>query len=337
MLTFAAQIVLVLLILGGAIAYIGNYVGRYIGKRRLTIFHLRPRHTAIAITIVSGTLIALSTMAVILVVSQDARTALLGLDQLKKEISGKTRELEAANFVLKEKLQQAKDLEQKLALAKKEISVLQRTREKLDQEIKVAREGQVLFKVGEVITLSLIQAGPEKQKLEQGLQQILSAAEIYVRGFGVKGEESIIYASPEELNQTVYFLSEQRKIYVVKLIASRNVLWGERIPVRLELAENKLIYSAEQEIADLDIAKGLSAAEVEQEIVKLLKTLHGSAREAGVLPDPSGSMGSIPYSEIFDLAKKIKSSNRNVNLKVLASRDIYTMGPLAVKFKVSNR
>lgn len=330
MLTFAFQIILVLLILGGAIAYIGNYVGRYIGKRRLTIFHLRPRYTATAITIISGTLIALSTMAVILIVSQDARTALLGLDQLREEISEKTRELGLAN-------QELAKLEKRLASARKETGELQRAKEKLGQEIKVAREGQVLFKVGEVISLSLIQAGPEKQKLEQGLNQILSAAEIYVRGFGIKGEGSLIYASPEELNQTVYFLSEQRKIYVVKLIASRNVLWGERIPVRLELAENKLIYSAEQEIADLDIAKGLSAAEVEQEIVKLLKTLHGSAREAGILPDSSGSMGSIPYSEIFDLAKKIKSSNRNVNLKVLASRDIYTMGPLAVKFKAGYR
>ena len=69
--------------------------------------------------------------------------------------------------------------------------------------------------------------------------------------------------------------------------------------------------------------------------MKLLRTSHQSAREAGVLPGPTGSLGSIPYSQIFDLAKKIKSLNRKVNLKVLAAKEIYTIGPLEVKFKIS--
>jgi uncharacterized protein (DUF3084 family) len=321
MLPFALQVALLILVLGGAIAYIGNYVGKYVGKRRLTIFHLRPRHTAIAITIISGILIALTTTGVLLMVSQDARTAVLGLDKLRRQINDKTQELRATNEALT-KLDQ--ELEQKtlqLQAAKNEVGSLQRAKESLKKEVKTAREGQVVFRVGEVISLSLIQAGPERDKLEAGLKQIISAVKVEV--------------SSEDLERAVSALADKDSRYVVKLIAGRNVLWGEKVPARIELAGNKLIYSSGGEIAALEIPAGLSAAQIEQQIMKLLRGSHNSAREAGVLPDPSGSLGSVPYSEISELAKKIKANNKDVYLKVAADRDIYAIGPLSIRFKIS--
>lgn len=53
--------ILLLLVSAGAIAYVGDLIGRRLGKRRLTIFGLRPRHTAVLLTVISGALIALLT------------------------------------------------------------------------------------------------------------------------------------------------------------------------------------------------------------------------------------------------------------------------------------
>lgn len=325
MLTFAVQIILLLLLLGGAIAYIGNYVGRYIGKKRLTLFNLRPRHTATAITIISGILIAVSTMAVLLVISQDARTALLGLDRLKREISEKSQELNAANEMLKE-------LEGKLDVTRKESAQLQKAKQRLSREITVTRQGEMLFKKDEVITLSLIQAGPEKEKIEEGLNRILSAADTNLRGLGIKSDKTLVTVAPEEFNQTVYELLGNTKIFVVKLMADHNSLWGEEIPAHFELVENRLVYRAGGEIVGGDILPGLSASEIEQEIVKTLRLSHQSAREAGILPE---AVGSIPYSQIIDSAKKIKGINRKVSLGVAAKKDTYVIGPLEVELKIS--
>ena len=96
MLPFAVQTVILLIVIGGAIAYIGNFVGHKIGKRRLTIFSLRPRYTAITITILSGIMIALCTLSILLLISQDAGTALLGLEKLKQEIGQRSAELEVS-------------------------------------------------------------------------------------------------------------------------------------------------------------------------------------------------------------------------------------------------
>lgn len=59
--------IVLLLALCGFIAYIGDLLGRRLGKKRLTVFGLRPKHTAILLTIVTGVLIAGVTFAAALI------------------------------------------------------------------------------------------------------------------------------------------------------------------------------------------------------------------------------------------------------------------------------
>lgn len=331
---FAFQIVLLLLLLGGIIAYLGNYVGRYIGKKRLTIFGLRPRYTAIAITIISGILIAFSTLIILLIVSQDARTAFFGLEELKREIKIKSEELAKTNLALREKMLTQENLERSLNKTREELRALEMAKEKLRQEVLISRHGKILFRIGEVVTQSLIQAGSDREKIEAGLKQILSAADLYLRGLGIKSEKHLIYMSPENFEEAVSSLTKDNRIYVVRLIATQNVLWGEEVPARFDLLENKLIYPKGAQIAQGEISGSLTTSEIEHEIMSVLRTSHQMARTAGVLPDPSGSIGSMPYAQIFEMAKKIKLSNRKIILKVLADKDIYAIGPLEVRFKL---
>lgn len=326
---FAGQVVFLLFVLGGIIAYIGNYVGKYIGKRRLTIFNLRPRYTATIITVVSGILIAVSTLLIVLLFSQDARMAFLGLEQLKSQVAEKSQELEKANQELETKLLQQKELEAKLNFARKEIGGLQGTKQKLSREVILTRKGQFLFLNGEVIALSLIKAGPEREKLELGLKGIISDAEISLR--------HSIRIEPADFERAIEDLLKENKIFVIKLVADSNVLGGEVIPVHFELIDNRLVYHGKDEILAAEIASGLSETQAEQEVLRGLKLSQQAARQAGVLPDASGSMGSIPYSQIFDLAKKIKGSGRKTLLKILAKKDIYSVGPLEIEFKTQNK
>ena len=53
-------IVLILMVMGGIIAFLGDKIGSKVGKRRLTMFGLRPKYTSIIITIVSGVLMKMS-------------------------------------------------------------------------------------------------------------------------------------------------------------------------------------------------------------------------------------------------------------------------------------
>ncbi len=77
-------LIAVLVITGGAIAFIGDRLGTKIGKKRLSIFGLRPRHTSIIITIFTGIVITTLTFGVMAAASENVRTALFGLEELNR-------------------------------------------------------------------------------------------------------------------------------------------------------------------------------------------------------------------------------------------------------------
>lgn len=83
-------LILVLAIMGGIIAFIADKLGSKIGKKRLTLFGLRPYYTSVIMTILSGVVIAIVTMGILTVASQEVRTALFGMKQLRADIADLT-------------------------------------------------------------------------------------------------------------------------------------------------------------------------------------------------------------------------------------------------------
>ena len=81
---YGVLLIVVLVITGGAIAFIGDRLGSKIGKKRLSIFGLRPRHTSILITILTGICITTLTFGVMAAVSENVRTALFGMEKLNR-------------------------------------------------------------------------------------------------------------------------------------------------------------------------------------------------------------------------------------------------------------
>ncbi len=77
----------VLFVMGGATAYLGDRLGSYIGKKRRSSFGLRPRHTAMLWTVVSGGAIAVVTLLLLLALDGAVKTALLQGAQLIAEKS----------------------------------------------------------------------------------------------------------------------------------------------------------------------------------------------------------------------------------------------------------
>ncbi|SDD81144.1 DUF3084 domain-containing protein [Sporomusa acidovorans] len=104
---YGLVLIATLAVMGGAIAYIGDKLGTKVGKKKLSMFGLRPKHTSIIVTIITGILISATTLGIMTAVSRDVRTALFGMKELKaellsltKEVASKTAELEASRTAL---------------------------------------------------------------------------------------------------------------------------------------------------------------------------------------------------------------------------------------------
>ena len=90
---YGVVLIFVLIITGGAIAFIGDRLGTKVGKKKMSIFGLRPRHTSILVTIVTGVMITTTTLGVMSIMSENVRTALFGMEKLNRSMQQAKTEL----------------------------------------------------------------------------------------------------------------------------------------------------------------------------------------------------------------------------------------------------
>ncbi len=79
-------LILALLVLGGALSTLGDRLGTRVGKARLSLFQLRPRKTAVLITVLTGSLISALSLGLMLLVSERLRVGLFQLDQIEHRL-----------------------------------------------------------------------------------------------------------------------------------------------------------------------------------------------------------------------------------------------------------
>ena len=118
---FGIRLMFLLAVMGGIIAYIADKLGSKIGKKKLSVFGLRPHDTSVLLTVLSGILISLFSVGILAISSESARTALFGMEKLQKELFRLTAEKSTAEdeynkamAALKEKNAAIADLDVKI-------------------------------------------------------------------------------------------------------------------------------------------------------------------------------------------------------------------------------
>ena len=137
-----AAIFLVLIVMGGIIAFLGDRIGSKVGKKRMTLFGLRPKYTSVIVTIISGVLISFSTVAVMAVVNDNVRVALFGLSKLQaqmndlnQEIKVKNRELEKGKSQLEARNKEYEDVTKKSEETSRELDRVESQRIYMEREL----------------------------------------------------------------------------------------------------------------------------------------------------------------------------------------------------------
>src|SRR3989339_219748 len=335
--SFAFRIIFILVVLSGIIAFVGNRIGRFFGKKRLSLFNLRPRHTATIFTVLSGILIMCLTFTTLIFLSKDVRTTLFGLEELrllikknKDELAVTKKELDKQKNDLVVVRNNLDSVERQKEELEKEKLHLQRLRDKLRMEIDKQKMGTVIFGAGEIISIELIKADVDLNQAQVLIRGILKSLDKDVKQYLIPNVD----VDKSDFDAAVSFLTNSRGDVVLRIKSMENVTIGSDLLVKIEVFSNELIYKKDEELINLIFSGDEPQKEIEEKLKDLLSTARFSATRKGVLPDVSGSFGSLSYSEIFDAVKEIKAEKRAVKVKILAKNDIYTIGPLNIRFKV---
>lgn len=80
-------LVIGIVLLAGTIAYVGDRVGHQVGRKRLSLFGIRPRYTSTIIAVGTGMLIALVLTILTLIASNNVKTAFFHLNAVNARIN----------------------------------------------------------------------------------------------------------------------------------------------------------------------------------------------------------------------------------------------------------
>ena len=134
-------LIFVMIITGGAIAFIGDKIGTKIGKKRLSIMGLRPRHTSMIVTVVTGGLITALSIGFMALISQNVRTALFGMDELRSTMNATLKELDDVTGNLLKAQTEFERANENLRESKAEIAALKSEQEELRAESDRLKDG----------------------------------------------------------------------------------------------------------------------------------------------------------------------------------------------------
>ena len=131
-------LILSLLVLGGVLSTLGDRLGSRVGKARLSLFNLRPRDTAVVITVLTGSLISAVSLGLMLLVSQQLRVGLFELDQIQARLQASRaalarsqRELAQAEAGRRQSQRLLKEAQQRSLALRRELAPLQAQRTQL--------------------------------------------------------------------------------------------------------------------------------------------------------------------------------------------------------------
>lgn len=237
---FGIRLIVILALMGGAIAYIADKLGSKIGKKRMTVFGLRPHKTSVLLTVLSGIVIAACTIGVLAVSSQSARTALFGMDRLQREMQALTEQRKTAQTQLNQALSQL--TEKNNAITKLDVEI------KSAQEAKDVAESNLAMAQAELVTakdqyaaaqVSLVAAHSEvnslteaRNKLNAEIASLNKETENLKQGLLTMKEGQVLYRSGEVVFAGVLKGSQDNdevERQVKWLIKSANVASLERL------------------------------------------------------------------------------------------------------------
>lgn len=232
--------IIFLLLLGGLISTLGDLLGSKIGKARFSILKLRPKKTAILITILTGSLISASSLFLVILVNRQLRVGLFRLGDLQKRL----QESKQVLIPLKEEREK---LENKIKA--KEIEFKQ-----LEKNVIALRSGKFVIRSGQSLIISEITSS-NSEDIKSQIEKIIINANRYAHNL-VKPKSKDIRNllllrknHIEEMQNTIL----KGGNWVINIKSVRNVLMGENFVYAFpEITENKIIVRKGEKITKGD-------------------------------------------------------------------------------------
>ena len=263
--------ILLVLILGGILSTLGDRLGTRVGKARLSIFKLRPKSTAVLITVFTGSIISAISFATMVVFDRDLRVGLFQLEDIREKIIDSEKELK-----------------------------------KLEKNLYAFRSGNVVISSGQTLVTKTIKLN-KTNDIKKIIESILQQANFYAFNL-VKTNQSeyrrILLVRKDDIEKLENKIADNRS-WVVRIKSAGNILRGENYVYAFpEVTLNKMITKKGEVIAIENVSLSKSDSEsISKKINLLMASTLAEVRRRGSL----SSELKINANQINNLGKYLVS------------------------------
>ncbi|HHW71903.1 MAG TPA: DUF3084 domain-containing protein [Firmicutes bacterium] len=359
---YGFALIVTLAVVGGAIAYIGDRLGMRIGRKKLTLFGLRPKHTSILVTIVTGVLIATASIVVLSIASQDVRIALFRIKEIQQELrdlqtdyaemrqqrdsaqeelteaEARLAAVEESYAVITSELELARqsveDLKQERSVLEGEVAALQATAEQLswlydlvETAFGQIRSADIAFYASEVILSTVIEKGQSRAEVRAALEDfLLEVDEVAYRRSARAGDSEpyrAIYLPPGVVDLVVEDVLLAPGDVIVRAVSEANSIPGVPVRVYLENFLDQMVFSKGTVLAT-GTWDPRSGDEIDLAILDILNQANNAALNVGMAlsPDRRGAV-LLPGSYFFDAIEASRSISQPVEIRLVVAEDAW--------------
>lgn len=205
---YGVLLIATLVVVGGLIAFVGDILARRLGRKRISLFGLRPRHTAIGVAAVVGMLITLFTLFSAMLVSQDVKDGFLRVEYMRRRQTELTHQVDGLSARITELDAARKAAERRLAgvkgeLADRQTELKDAKKALADTEAELARSRADLARTRvELARLSreLKQGTKAFARQTQIQEELRSAATRAARGYALGREVPVLFGAGQPLD-----------------------------------------------------------------------------------------------------------------------------------------
>jgi len=288
---YSLVLIVVLVVMGGAIAYIGDKLGSKVGKRKMSVFGLRPKYTSILVTIVTGIIIAASTLGIMALVSSNVRTALFGMEALKQNLASLSKEvttnsvaLESSKTALSAKIIEYNALTAKINKTTAELGRIARELDEVSAERD--RTAAALSKVQSEFSLA-------RGNLDQAQQEIHS-----------------LQAKKDQLDEHVTALNDEK----TKLQTDVDQLMA----VTINLRKGVLVYRAGEALSTSTVKGGQPADDTEAALATIINTTNQAILSNLKVTDKNRAVLWITKTDVAQATKLITAASDEVVVRIIS-------------------
>ena len=270
-----------LLVLGGILSTLGDRLGTRVGKARLSIFKLRPKSTAVLITVFTGSIISAISFAIMVAFNSQLRVGLFELDDIQAKIAERETELK-----------------------------------KLEKNLYALRSGDVVISSGQSLLTKTIKI-EKNDDIKKEIENILQQANLNAFNLAKTNKSKyrrILLVRKDHIENLEKIIADSRS-WVVNIRSAGNILRGENYVYAFpEAILNKNITRKGEVIASEKISLSQPDSEsIRKKIKLLLSSTLAEVKRRGSL----SSELKINATQINNLGNNLLS-RKNVEVQIIA-------------------